>query len=142
MKQILAAVDEHPHAEQIVENAIQLAKIMSGKIILTYVIPEKSVPARYRDIHGDALPEHYYEDMFQRTVGPLVEKIEQAGIKYEGVYGVGNPEKEILKTAKSKDASYIIIGIHAFRGLSRLKAIGNVSRNIIERSTIPVLAVP
>ncbi len=142
MKQILVAVDEHPHAGQIVESATQLARATSAKIILTYVVKKNSVPEKYRDLHGDALPEHYYQDMFQRTVGPLVKRVKAAGIDCEAVFEAGDPEKVILKMAKSKGVDYIVVGIHGFRGLSRLRAIGNVARNIIETSDIPVLAVP
>jgi nucleotide-binding universal stress UspA family protein len=142
MRQILVAVDEHPHAEQIVDNAIQLAKALPAKILLIYVVPESSVPENYKDTHGDALPEHFYEDQFRRTVGPLLKMIEKAGMKYEGITAAGNPEKEILKTAKSRDVSYIVMGTRGLRRLNRLRAIGSVSRNVIEQSSVPVLAVP
>ena len=142
MKQILVAVDEHPHAEQIVDSAIQLAGAISAKILLIYVVADEPVPERYRDAHGDALPEHYSADQFQRTLGPLLKRIEKAGIKYQGISGVGNPEKEILKAAKSNAVSYIVVGTRGLSGLSRLRGLSSVSRNVIEKSTIPVVAVP
>lgn len=142
MKRILVAVDEHPHAEQIVDSAIELAKGISAKILLMYVVEKSSVPEKYRDEHGDALPEHYYQDEFERTVGPLVRMIEKTGIKCEGITASGDPVKEILKVAKSEDVSYIVMGTRELRGLGRLRAIGSVSRNVIEKSTIPVVAVP
>jgi nucleotide-binding universal stress UspA family protein len=142
MKRILVAVDEHPHAEQIVDSAIELAKGISAKILLMYVVEERSVPEKFRDEHGDALPEHFYQDEFERTVGPLVRMIEKTGIKCEGITASGDPVKEILKVAKSEDVSYIVMGTRELRGLGRLRAIGSVSRNVIEKSTIPVVAVP
>jgi nucleotide-binding universal stress UspA family protein len=142
LKPILVAVDEHPHAEQIVDSAIQLAVGLGAKIILTYVVPKSSVPDEYRDTHGDALPEHYYADQFQRTVGPLLKMIEKAGVKYEGLSLAGNPEEEILKAARSNDVSYIVVGARGLRGVSRLRALGSVSRNVIENSSVPVVAVP
>jgi nucleotide-binding universal stress UspA family protein len=142
MKQILVAVDEHPHAEQIVDSAIELAKGISAKILLIYVVDKSSVPENYRDEHGDALPEHFYRDEFQRTVGPMMKMIVKSGIKCEGIATSGDPVKEILKAAKSKEVSYIVMGTRELRGLGRLRAIGSVSRNVIEKSTIPVVAVP
>jgi nucleotide-binding universal stress UspA family protein len=142
MKPILVAVDEHPHAEQIVDSAIQLAGAIYAKIILIYVVEKSSVPDRYRDEHGDALPEHYYQDEFRRTVGPLTKMIDKAGIKYEGLAASGDPVEEILKAAKSRDVGYIVMGARGLRGVQRLKAISSVSRNVIERSTVPVIAVP
>jgi nucleotide-binding universal stress UspA family protein len=142
MKQILVAIDEHAHAEQIVDNAIELAEALSAKILLTYVVPKGPVPEKYRDSHGDALPKHYYEDEFLRTVTPQLKKIEKAGIEYEGIPRYGNAEDEILKAAKSKNVDYIVVGTRGLSRLSRLRAIGSVSRNVIEKSTVPVLAVP
>ncbi len=142
MGQILVAVDEHPHAVQIVDAAIQLATVMSAKIILIYVSERESVPDRYRDVHGDALPEHFYADQFQRTVGPLMRRIDKAGIKFEGISGDGDPGKEILRAAKSRDVDYIVMGARGPRGLSRLNPLGSVSRYVIENSTVPVVAVP
>ena len=141
MKQILVAVDEHPHAEQIVDSAIELARSMSARILLMYVV-EGSVPENYRDEHGDALPEHYYRDEFERSIGPLVKMIEKAGLRCEGIPSSGDPVKEILKMASSRNVSYIVMGTRELRGLGRLRAIGSVSRNVIEKSAIPVLAVP
>lgn len=142
MKHILVAVDEHPHAKQIVDSAIRLAMPMSAKIFLLYVLTDKSVPEGYADEHGDALPEHYHQDQFLRTVGQLLRHIEKAGIKCEGICEVGDPQEQILKAAKSKAVSYIVVGARRLHYLNRIKAFGSVGRNVIENSNVPVLAVP
>jgi nucleotide-binding universal stress UspA family protein len=142
MKQILVAIDEHPHADQIVDSGIELAEAMSAKILVIYVVEKGSVPDEYRDSHGDALPEHFYDDLFKRAVAPYLKRIEKAGIMYEGISAAGDPVKEILKVAKAKGVDYIVVGTREQRGLGRLRAIGSVSRNLIEKSTVPVLAVP
>jgi nucleotide-binding universal stress UspA family protein len=142
MRKILVAVDGHPHAKKIVETSIDLAKAMSAKIILVYVITEKSVPIKYRDSHGDALPEHYTEDVFERTVGALRDDIASAKVEYEGIVGQGDPKKFIIKTAESREADLIVVGVRGLRRLSRIKALGDVARSVIEESKIPVTAVP
>ena len=142
MKQILVAVDEHPHAEQIVDAAIQLAEATSAKILLIYVVSVKSPPSGYRESDVDDKAEDFYEDEYLRAVGPLLERVEKAGIAFEGINSKGNPEQQILKTAKAKRVDYIVVGTRGLRRLSRLRAIGNVSRGVIENSTVPVLAVP
>lgn len=142
MRQILVAVDEHDHADQIVDSGIELAQALSAKILLVYVVPERKVPENYRDSHGDALPKHYYEDEFIRTITPHSRKIEKAGIEYEALPRTGDAEREILKAADSKKVDFIVVGTRALRRLNRLMAIGSVSRNVIEKSKVPVLAVP
>lgn len=142
MKLVLVAVDEHPHATKIVEAAVHLAAPISAKIALLYVITDKKVPARFVDVHGDAIPEHYYLDQYHRTVDALVKKVHDAGLHFEGICGVGDPLEVILKSASSRDASYIVVGVHGYSGLGKLKAVGNVARNVIEKSDVPVLAIP
>jgi|SRR5271154_199668 len=142
MKQILVAVDEHPHAEQIVKCAIEMAQVMGARILLIYVVEKTSVPEKYHDEHGDALPEHFYEDEFARTVGQWITVIKKAGVSCQGVPAYGDPIKEILTASKSRKADYIMMGARELRGLRRLRAISSVSRNVIEKATIPVIAVP
>ena len=102
MKQILVAVDEHPHAEQIVDAAIQLAEATSAKILLIYVVSAKTLPSGYRESDQDNKGEDFYEDEYLRAVGPLLERIEKAGIAFEGINSKGNPEQQILKDGKNK----------------------------------------
>jgi nucleotide-binding universal stress UspA family protein len=142
MKQILVAVDEHPHAKQIVECAIEMAQEMAARVLLIYVVEKTSVPEKFQDEHGDALPEHFYEDEFARTVGHWITVIKKAGVSCQGVPARGDPVKEILIAAKSRKADYIMMGARELRGLRRLRAISSVSRNVIEKATIPVIAVP
>lgn len=141
-KRMLIAVDEHPHAAKIVEEGIKLARAVSAKIFLLYVVSDKSVPSGFVDIHGDNLPEHYYSDQFHRVTDEHVGKIVGAGLEYEGICGVGDPRDLILRTAESRAVDYVVIGIHGFRGLNRLKAIGGLARGVIESSSVPVIAIP
>jgi nucleotide-binding universal stress UspA family protein len=142
MKQILVAVDEHPHSEQIVDAAIQLAKATSAKILLIYVVSNKAPPAGYRESEVDDRAVDFTKDEYLRAVGPLLQRMEKAEIPYEGINSIGNPEEQIIKTAKTKDVDYIVVGTRGLRRLNRVRAIGSVSRSVIENSKVPVLAVP
>ena len=142
MRRILVAVDQHPHAEKIVETSIGVAKSMSAKIFLVSVITDESVPRKYRDSHGDAFPDHYAKDLFERTIRPLRESIEEAQVEYEGIIGQGDVKKFILETARSRQAELIVVGVRGLRRLSKIRALGDVARSVIEESKIPVLVVP
>jgi nucleotide-binding universal stress UspA family protein len=142
MKQILVAVDEHPHAERIVETSIELARELASRILLIYVMPKTSPPENYKDTHGDALPEHYYEDEYERSLAPVLAKLQKSKVTFEKVLAVGDPQEEILKAAKSRRVSYIVVGARGLRGLRRLAAISSVSRGVIEKAEVPVLTVP
>jgi nucleotide-binding universal stress UspA family protein len=142
VKQVLVAVDEHEHSTRVMENAIILAKALPAKIVIIYVVENEKVPNTFVDVHGDSLPEHYYLDEYHRTVDQLEQKIHAAGIEHDGVCGVGAPRELILRTAKKRGVDYIVMGFHEYRGLSRLKALGEATRGVIEKADVPVMAVP
>jgi len=146
MNQIIVAVDEHEHAEKVVDYAIGLAKTSGAKIILANAVAKKSIPRglgdEYRDEDGKIQADQYYHDIFDKTVAALEKRLEKAKVEYEGVYGVGDPSKFILKLADDKEADMVVVGIHGRRRLGRLLTLTEVARNIIEASTIPVVAVP
>ena len=53
----------------------------------------------------------------------------------------GNISEEILKFAKKKKISIIILGSQGLHGISKLKALGSTSRKISEFASCPVLIV-
>jgi nucleotide-binding universal stress UspA family protein len=53
----------------------------------------------------------------------------------------GNTSDEILKAAKAKSVSLIVIGSQGLHGISRIKSLGSVSRKVSELAHCPVLIV-
>ncbi|MEM3063998.1 MAG: universal stress protein [Candidatus Nitrosotenuis sp.] len=53
----------------------------------------------------------------------------------------GNIADEILKSAKSRSASLIVIGSQGLHGISRIKSLGSVSRKVSELAHCPVMIV-
>jgi nucleotide-binding universal stress UspA family protein len=100
------------------------------------------VPDAYRDTHGDSLPEHYYDVIFERNTSDVVAKIRKAGILFEAIPGIGSPTKFITETAKSKRPDYIVIGMHGLHNIGKVRALGGVARRVLEEATVPVMAVP
>jgi len=125
-----------------VDQAIELASALSAKILLLYVVMEKEVPRGYEDIHGDSIPEHYYQELYHRATDELAEKIHKAGIEFEGMCGTGDPKFAILSTSKSREVSYVVLGVRSFRHPGRFRGDGNVAKQVIEGSAVPVIAIP
>jgi len=134
MPLILVAIDGHPHSKKIVDSAIEIAKAMSAKILLSYVVTE-AAPQGY---HGD----DFNKDEFDRAVGPEVERIRKARVECEELWGAGDPKKLIIKTAEQRKASMVVIGMHPLRNIGKIRALGDVSRSIVENSKVPVLVIP
>jgi nucleotide-binding universal stress UspA family protein len=146
MNRILVAIDEHEHSEKVVDFAIELAKPRRAVIVLATAVTKKSVPMaladEYKDEKGFVDVDKYHHDLFDRAAAKPKRRIEKAGLAHEGVWGFGDPAKFILRTAKSKEAEMIVVGIHGLRNVGRLRALGEVARSVIEGSPVPIVAVP
>jgi nucleotide-binding universal stress UspA family protein len=144
MKEILVAIDGSKHSARIVDYASDLAKSTSAKVVLVYVMPEVSIPPGYKE-YADVErldPSSYFDAVGKQVIKDMGERIEKKGVKFEGVYEVGNPAATILDKAKSREAIFIVMGVHGLHGLARIRALGSVARRVIENSSIPVVLVP
>ena len=56
------------------------------------------------------------------------------------VEGKTKVAEQILRTVAEKECDLIVMGAH--KGLSRKKLIGSVTKEVLQRSTVPVLIVP
>lgn len=137
MPEIIVAVDGHPHAAKVADTGVMIAKAMAAKVLLVFVIKEKHEPNGYIERQED-----YDEDKYDREVGMVLDRISNSKVEVEKVWGEGDPKKFILATAKQRGASMIVMGIHPRKNVGKLLAIGDVARNVVESSKVPVLIVP
>jgi len=144
MTEIMVAVDGCEHSDRIVDTAIGLAKMMSAKIVLTYVSPKIAIPEQYVDAIKADEPdiEAYYQEFSERMLGGLDQRVRKQNVSVEEIFGTGNPAEFILSKAKERKDSMIVIGVHGLHNIGRLRALGSTSRRVIENSPIPVVAVP
>jgi len=146
MERILVGIDGKEENDKVVDFAVELAKSSGASLILAYSITDKSVPAaiaeEYRDEKGYLDEERYYKDLFERAAADAERKLAKTKVPFEGIWGYGDPSKFLLSLAKSHKANVIVVGIHGLRGFGKVKALREVARNVIERSQVPVVAVP
>ena len=63
------------------------------------------------------------------------------GAKADYSVRVGNIAEQILKFAKQKEISLIIIGSQGLHGFGKLKTLGSTSRKVSELANCPVLII-
>jgi nucleotide-binding universal stress UspA family protein len=146
MERILVAVDGSRHSDRVVDFASDLAKTLSAEIVLIYVMRHPDVPEDYVDyVKREALKNpvaSYSNTIAEQIIAKLGERIRKKGITFEGIYHLGNPAEKIIETAESKKVRLIVLGVVGLHSVGRLKALGSVSRRVIENSPVPVLVVP
>ena len=79
-----------------------------------------------------------------KTSKMLSEKVllcKKNGFKADQTVTSGNISHEILKFAKKKKISLIVIGSQGLHGIGKIKALGSTSRKVSELASCPVLIV-
>jgi nucleotide-binding universal stress UspA family protein len=145
-------------ADRALENAIGIAKLSrsgsSTQIILLHVTPQIPIPLTFeRPVYspksGKSIPLTQYiqeltEEM-ERNASRMLEEEKQKyahhNIKIDTILLNGYPAEKIIEFANNKKVDLIVIGNVGLSGLSRIKALGSVSRNVSERASCPVLIV-
>ena len=54
---------------------------------------------------------------------------------------MGQPAEQILRFVKNNEIDMIVMGSHRLKGLSKIKALGSVTRKVSESAECPVLIV-
>ena len=155
-QKILVPYDGSTSADKALENAIGIAKLTGAntQIILLHVTPHIPIPLTFeRPVYsaktGKSIPLTQYiqelsEEMEENASNMLeVEKRKYAhdDIKIDTISLNGYPSEKIIEFANSEKVDLIVIGNVGLSGLSKVKALGSVSRNVSERASCPVLIV-
>lgn len=159
-KKILVPYDISKPADNALEHAIKLGKASPDEtdviIILLHVIPEipiypvleHAIRSR-KDSRLTAFKEHA-QFVYSSMKNEITKILDEKKREYEQVAGLkkfktdvvqGRPVDKILEYAESKGIELIIMGSTGLSGISKLIALGSVSREVLERSKCPVMIV-
>lgn len=168
---ILVPIDGSKPADKALDHAINLIKSLSNnnndnnnikiQLIILFVIPELPVPLGFekpmRSLKtGETVSlSDYIKEMHQAMKSNALEILSQRKKKYEPIMSntaiittealvVGNGlsiSDTIIDFADKGKMDLIVLGNVGLSGLSKVKALGSVSRDIVEKSVCPVLVV-
>ena len=155
-QKILVPYDGSTSADKALENAIGIAKLTGAntQIILLHVTPHIPIPLTFeRPVYsaktGKSIPLTQYiqelSEEMEKNASNMLEgekrKYAHHDIKIETISLNGYPSEKIIEFANSEKVDLIVIGNVGLSGLSKVKALGSVSRNVSERASCPVLIV-
>lgn len=151
---VLIPVDFSSYSMKACEFGFKYAQSTQSEVILlhVYFTPIYATSLPYGDIFNyQQADEENVKTIIQRVhtdLNALSDKIkakitagELPGIKYSCVLREGIPEEEILRYAKGHRPRIIIMGTRG-KNQKDIDLIGSVTAEVIERSRIPVLAIP
>ncbi len=137
LNRILVAVDDSDTAADAVDEGIVLAAAAGAELVLAHVVtilgepfaPGAGRPARVPDADATA------------PLARAAERADAAGIARTTELLVGRPAKQLALLADDLDVDLIVVGSRHLKGARRV-LLGSTSRDLLERSTRPVLVVP
>ncbi len=132
LKKILLATDFSKSSEQMVENAIDVAKIFEAKLVPIHVLPH--------DIQNDKV-KTMVKTAAESQLEMIKEKIEKADVESaKPILRFGNHYDKIIQVANKEDVNLIIIG--AGEKLKKdIFKLGTTAEKLVRRSDKPVLVV-
>jgi nucleotide-binding universal stress UspA family protein len=169
-KKILVPYDGSKPSDHALEQAIELAKLVKSNnnkdttndnndvhVILLYVCQEIIVPAMIeRPMRSPKTGEvttvsELIKDLNEEVRTNMSKTLDEKKHKYAvkddviietmSLVGGGPPADNIVDFANDQKVDLIVIGNVGLSGLSKVKALGSVSRSVSERASCPVLIV-
>ncbi|MCE7794090.1 universal stress protein [Salipaludibacillus sp. CUR1] len=138
-KHLLLAIDGSDHSMRAAEKAVELASLQdNSKIELLYVVAgnkSKSDVLQYGDSDAASLKR-------KEMLVPFVEKIEQAGVKYDTtiLHGSSGAAESIIEHANKGAYDALVIGSRGL-GTVQTMVLGSVSHKVMKHVKAPVLMV-
>ena len=68
-------------------------------------------------------------------------EMESDNVDLTGECKYGSADEQILRFAKNNKIDMIVMGSHRLKGISKIKALGSVTRKVSESADCPVLIV-
>ena len=166
-KKILVPIDGSKPANFALEHAINLAKYCKGNmdaassnivVQILYVIPEMpgSIGLLEGPIRSPKTGElisysEYVKEIYvlmksnsEKKMANLKNKYENSGITVQTKViadAKGSVVDNIIKYAEEEEVDLIVIGNIGLGGISKVKALGSVSRSLAEKAACPILIV-
>lgn len=167
---ILVPYDSSKASNRALSNAVKLAKMSRESqvnhkhdhvvtIILLHVLSEIPLPLSFGGVYLGMLSEktgeritfrEYLKEAYQEMKGSAIKMLKQKIEEYKNdteklninlKVSIGLPADKIMETANEEKVDLVIIGTTGLTGVSKIKALGSVARNVSERATCPVMLV-
>ena len=146
---ILYPTDFSDSAQKALEYVKKLKEAGTKEVVVVYVFEKGTVDllweaeAEFRD----GIPEEIKGEILGKLRAKINDKLEELettlkkeGLNTESVLIEGIPYEEIVKIAKDKKVSLIVMGSHGEKGFME-RFIGSTTGRVLDNSPVPVLVV-
>ncbi len=147
---IIVTDDGTEVSDRAIEVATEIAKPCNANLTLLHVIdsiedPDSMIFGNNRELIEQARMMSIgrtTENGWNKRAKEKIEKLNEQRIKSDSACLTGSAAEKILEFADAKKADMIVMGSsNRLRGISKLKALGSVTRKVSELANCPVLIV-
>ncbi|MEI6724918.1 MAG: universal stress protein [Actinomycetes bacterium] len=133
---IVVGYDGSDGAKVALDEAVGLAKQLSGKVLVTYAF---GGPKQYSG--APLTPRKTLQEMGAQVLEEAVERVGRSGVAVEPILVDDNSYKGLLSVASQHRADMIVVGTHG-ESLIGGVLLGSTAYRLVHSSTRPVLVVP
>ena len=148
ISRILLPHDGTEMSDKAVEKAVELAKALDAELVLLHVIEQIPIPPSIMLGSDPVLIKRARRSVMRELEqgwNKLVEikehELEKDKVSITSDCLVGTASDQILRYAKTNKSDMIVMASARLKGLSKIKALGSVTRKVSERADCPVLIV-
>ena len=143
MKTILVPIDFSAVTRQVVAEAVELAKVTEGRVVLMHSVPPPPIIATdLAPLTGTALQlTDDLEKAAAKHLQRMQRELKDRGVVADTVCTSGFPVLHILAQAKKLGANYIVMGSHGHTAFYDL-VIGSTASGVLKRAPCAVIVVP
>ncbi len=142
MKTVLAPIDFSSISERVLDEAIEIARGIGGRLVLLNVVVAPAIVvskfAQPPGVAGFSLQAE--KDAGERLL-VLQRQLRDQGVTAHAVHQVGLPGECILEQAERLVADYIVMGSHGHGALYDL-IVGSTTKRVLKQARCPVVIVP
>lgn len=148
ISKILVPHDGTEMSDRAVEKATELAKAFKAQLILVHVIEQ--IPISPTIMLGSDMilinrarrsVRKELEEGWNKMAEVMINGLKKHNVEATCDCLVGSAAEKILQFAKIKKIDLIVMGSRRFKGLSKIKALGSVTRKVSEMAGCPVLII-
>lgn len=142
MKTILAPIDFSPASEQVIQEAIRLARVVPARLVLLHVLQPVSRLGRDAALtESGAEFAALVETDAGRRLAQLQRDLMAGGVVAHAIHRRGNPGRCIAQQARRLAADYIVIGSHGHSAVYDL-IVGSTTTRVLKDASCRVMIVP
>ncbi len=142
IQRVLFATDFSKASARAFDTAVSLARANRSALIILHVIAPFTpiMPEQYIGTHTWEQIDLEGRQWAKRELASLTKKATKAGIPATNLVAVGEPARQIVRAARTKNADLLVLGTHGRTGLTRF-FLGSVAMRVVATAACPVVTV-